>query len=374
MHVTQINFLRAPAGCSPDELFERWPSLVDIPEAAAASGTRVSVIQVAARQCLVTRHGIDYHFVDPGGTRSSAARGRFFADLVADIGSDVVHVHSLGFAADAFAVARRLPRVPILIQDHADRPPRWWRRAQWRAWYAAASGIAFTSPGLAGPFTRAGLFAQRTRLFAIPESSSRFHPGDRTAARAETGMAGDPCVISVGHLSHGKDPLAVLDGVARASQRLPGIQLYLAFGRAPLLDEVRHRIDSDPRLHGRVHLLGPQPHARIEMLMRSADLFVSGSLGESCGFALLEALACGVTPVVTDIPSFRSLTGNVVGELWPCGDSGRLADALVRAAGIRPSRADVRAFFDATLSFAAVGRQWAEAYARLLADRREGRS
>jgi glycosyltransferase involved in cell wall biosynthesis len=187
-------------------------------------------------------------------------------------------------------------------------------------------------------------------------------------------MGGDPCVLWVGHLSHGKDPLTVLEGVARASQRLPGIQLYCAFGRAPLLDEVRHKIDSDPRLHGRVHLLGHQPHAHVETLMRAADLFVSGSKAESCGFALLEALACGVTPVVTDIPSFRSLTGNVVGELWPCGDAGRLAEALVRAAGIRPSRADVRAFFDATLSFAAVGRQWADAYARLLADRREGRS
>jgi glycosyltransferase involved in cell wall biosynthesis len=374
VHVAQINFLRAPADCSPDELFERWPSLADIPEAAAASGTRVSVIQVATQQRVFERHGIDYHFVDLRGMHSPAARGRFLADLVSDIGSQVVHVHSLGFAADAFAVAQRLPRVPVLIQDHADRPPRWWRRARWRTWYAAAAGIAFTSSGLAGPFTRAGLFAQRTRLFAIPESSSRFHPGDRAAARAETGLAGDPCVLWVGHLSRGKDPLTVIEGVARAAQRLPGLQLYCAFGRAPMLDEVRHKIDSDPRLRGRVHLLGNQPHARIETLMRAADLFVSGSLGESCGFALLEALACGVTPVVTDIPSFRSLTGNVVGELWPCGDAGRLAESLVRAAGIRPSRADVRAFFDATLSFAAVGRQWADAYARLLADRREGRS
>ena len=46
MHVAQINFLRAPPDCTPEELFERWPSLADIPEAAAASGTRVSVIQV----------------------------------------------------------------------------------------------------------------------------------------------------------------------------------------------------------------------------------------------------------------------------------------------------------------------------------------
>ena len=27
MHVAQINFLRAPADCSPEDLFERWPSL-----------------------------------------------------------------------------------------------------------------------------------------------------------------------------------------------------------------------------------------------------------------------------------------------------------------------------------------------------------
>ena len=266
MHVAQINFLRAPADCTPDELFERWPSLADIPEAAAASGTRVSVIQVATRNLLLSRHGIDYHFVDLRGMHSPARRGRFLADLVADLGSQVLHVHSLGFAADAFAMAQRLPRVPILIQDHADRPPRWWRRPRWRTWYAAASGIAFTSPGLAGPFTRASLFAQRTRLFAIPESSSRFHPGDHRAARVETGLHGDPCVLWVGHLSHGKDPMTVLEGVARAAQRLPGMQLYCAFGSAPLLDEVRHKIASDPRLHGRVHLLGKQPHARIACL------------------------------------------------------------------------------------------------------------
>lgn len=373
MHVAQVNFLRAPADCPPDELFRRWPSLADIPEAAAASGTRVSVIQAATHTLVMSRHGIDYHFVDVRGLHSAASRGRFFASLIADIDSDVLHVHSLGFAADAFAVAQCLPNLPILIQDHADRPPRWWRRPSWRRWYGAASGIAFTSPGLAGPFTRAGLFAPRTRVFAIPESSSRFHPGSCTEARAETGLRGDPCVLWVGHLSDGKDPLTVLDGVARATDRLPGIQLYCAYGRAPLLDAVQRRIDDHARLRGRVHLLGPQSHERIETLMQSADLFVSGSHGESCGFALLEALACGVTPVVTDIPSFRSLTGNVVGELWPRGDAPRLADALVRAAGIRPSRADVRAYFDATLSFAAVGRQWSEAYARLIADRREAR-
>jgi glycosyltransferase involved in cell wall biosynthesis len=229
--------------------------------------------------------------------------------------------------------------------------------------------VAFTSAGLARPFVRTGLLGAATRVFEIPESSSRFTPGDRAWARTESGLYGDPCLLWVGHLSRGKDPLTVLEGVARATPRLPGLQLWCAFGSAPLIDAVRQRIRRDPRLAGRVHLLGKVAHARVETLMRAADLFVSGSRSESCGYAALEAMACGAVPVLTDIPSFRALTGGGrIGMLWPCGRPGRLADALVRAATERPTPAQVRAHFDAELSFAAVGRRWTAAYAQLLID------
>ena len=116
----------------------------------------------------------------------------------------------------------------------------------------------------------------------------------------------------------------------------------------------------------RVHLLGKVAHADVERLMQSADLFVSGSLAESCGYVVLEALACGLTPVITDIPSFRALTcDGSVGHLWPCSDAMRLADALIAAASNRPSPERVRAHFDAVLSFKAVGGQWADAYAQV---------
>ena len=366
MHVAQINFLPVPEGCTPAEVFEQWPSLADVAEAVASSGTRVSVIQLATRQQRVMRNGIDYHFT----AVPDMDRARRLADVLGEIKPDVLHVHSLGFAADAFALAQCLPQLPIVFQDHADRLPRWWRRSPWRRWYAAAAGVAFTAPGLAQPFTRAGLFGPQTRLFAIPESSSRFTRGDCARARAGTGLHGDPCVLWVGHLNSGKDPLSVLDGVARVALQLPGLQLWCVFGNAPLLDAVQRRIERDPRLAGRVHLLGKVAHARVEMLMQAADLFVSGSRAESCGYALLEALACGVAPVVTDIPAFRALTGSGrVGHLWPCGDAAQLAEALVDGAANRPSPEQVRAHFDAALSFAALGRRWADAYAQVLGDR-----
>ena len=367
MHVAQINFLPAPSDCTSEQLFERWPSLADIPEAAASAGTQVSVIQAATREERIARHGVDYYFTDVSETHDVAGRGRHFARLLTEIKADVLHVHGLGFAEDAFAISQQLPQLPLIFQDHADRPPRWWwHRSKWRHWYAAASGVVFTAPALVRPFTRAGLFGPLTQFFAIPESSSRFSLGSRADARVATGLHGDPCVLWVGHLAAGKDPLTVLDGIAQAALRLPGLQLWCAFGNAPLLEDVRRRIDRDPRLTGRVHLLGRVPHARIESLMQAADLFVSGSHAESCGYALLEALASGVTPVVTDIPSFRALTGDGrIGHLWPPGDATKLAESLVRAASTLFSPKQVRAHFDSTLSFAAVGRQWEDAYAQV---------
>jgi len=183
-------------------------------------------------------------------------------------------------------------------------------------------------------------------------------------------------VLWVGHLNSNKDPLTVLEGVAQAVAQLPGLQLWCVFGDAPLLGDVRQRIDGDPRLAGRVHLLGKVTHAKVEQLMRAADVFVSGSHAEGSGYALLEALACGVVPAVTDIPSFRALTdGGRIGKLWPCGDAAALAAALLAVVGSgRMPPARVRAHFDAALSFAAVGRQWAEAYAQVREDRRRGAS
>lgn len=366
MHIAQINFQPAPQGLAAADVLEQWPSLAAIPEAVVSGGMRVSVVQAAARQERARRGAVDYHFIDLRDIDTVSGRALAFAGVLDDIRADVLHVHGLGFAEQAFAVARHVPRVPLMFQDHADRPPRWWRRPAWRSWYACAAGVAFTAATLARPFTRAGLFGPRTQLFAIPESSCRFNLGDRARARAASGLHGDPCVAWVGHLNANKDPLSMLEGVAQAVSRLPGLQLWCAFGSAPLLVQVQERIARDTRLSGRVHLLGPVAHAQVERLLQAADCYVSASHAESCGYALVEAMACGAWPIVTDIPSYRALTGEGrMADLWPCRTPAQLAEALVRAAANRPAPDALRAYFDTHLSLEAVGRQWARAYAQV---------
>ena len=157
----------------------------------------------------------------------------------------------------------------------------------------------------------------------------------------------------------------MLDGVSEAARQLPGLQLWCCFGTAPLLSEVRNRIDTDRLLRDRAHLLGRVAHERIEQLMLPSDLFVLASHREGSGYSLIEALACGLPPVVTDIPSFRSLTGQgAIGRLWPCGDAQKLCEALLSIASeSRPElRQLARRHFDAELSFDAVGQKLSAAY------------
>ncbi|MBO9766711.1 MULTISPECIES: glycosyltransferase family 4 protein [Xanthomonas] len=365
LHVAHLNLVPTPDGLSAEQVFAQWPSLADIAEAVASAGVQVSVIQASALDIRLRRAGVDYRFADLH-QRGSAVRARTLAALLHEIAADVLHVHGLEFAGDARRLARLLPQLPILLQDHANRPPRWWARRVWRARYAAAAGIAFTSLELAQPFVRARLFGRSTQLFAIPESSSRFTAGDRLQAREQTRVHGDPCVVWIGHFSPAKDPLCVLDAVAMAARLLPGLRLWCVFDQAPLLAQVQQRLRADPRLAGCVHLLGKVEHARVQELLRAADVFVSASHAESCGYAALEAYACGCLPLLTAIPSFRALSDDgAVGELWPVGDASALSELLLRVSRQRPSRALVRAHFDARLSFAAVGRRWAQAYAQL---------
>ncbi|TAK38188.1 MAG: glycosyltransferase [Lysobacteraceae bacterium] len=372
MHVVQANLLPLPPGRAHADMLGEWHSLVDIAEIAASAGTRISVVQAAWRQDRIVRNGIEYHFLDIAALHEPE-RSRRLAAMLSGLGADLLHVHGLAFAEDACAVARRLPRLPLLCQDHADGVPRWWRRRRWRRWHSAVAAVSFTSTEQARPFIDARVLGDGARVFAIPESTSRFTPGDRKRARTDTGMHGDPCVAWVGHLAHHKDPLTVIDGVAGAASRLPGLQMWCAFGTAPLLQAVQARIAAHPVLADRVHLLGRLPHAQVEAMMRASDLFVSGSRAEGGGYALMEAIACGTTPVVTDIPAFRALTGGgTVGRLWPVGDPRRLSAALVDAALQPPLRDAVRAHFEATLSFAAIGRRWATTYAEVAARHARG--
>jgi hypothetical protein len=99
---------------------------------------------------------------------------------------------------------------------------------------------------------------------------------------------------------------------------------------------------------------------------------VQASHAEGSGGALIDALACGTTPLVTDIPSFRKITGDgACGALFPVGNAAALAGAIREWGGRDwPTlRRRARAHFERALSFG-IGHQLCAATSRCGADER----
>ena len=91
------------------------------------------------------------------------------------------------------------------------------------------------------------------------------------------------------------------------------------------------RIADRAGLGGLVHFLGAVPPAKVEEHLARADLAVSLSSRDGASLALLEAMALGAIPVLSDIPANRpwaSPDGAVLVEPSPAD----VADGIVRAA------------------------------------------
>jgi len=336
-------------------------------------GVRVAIVQAAWEDAEREVDGVPCSFVCeqgdpfvrlPGGWKFRRQPHRLL-ERVAALRPDLIHFEGLLFPQSLRALARAFPHVPILAQDHGTKCPRGLRRRWYRWGFRPLAAVAFTARAQAEPFTRAGVLREDIPIYEVIEGSSPFTPGDQAAARAATGLSGDPSLFWVGNLDANKDPLTVLDAVARASRTLPDLRLHMCFRHAPLHAAVQTTIAADERLAERVRLIGEVAYPGIELLFRSADFLVQASHAEGSGYGLIEALACGTTPLVTDIPSFRRITGDgACGALVPVDDPAALADAIVDWS--RRNRAELRqrarAHFERELSFTAIGRQLQTAY------------
>ncbi len=357
------------AGSEPEAALDGLRGLTGWAEAVRDAGADVAVVQGFLRDARLRRDGIDYVFVGgqfvPGMSRRHVPRRLHRA--VARLEPEVVHLNGLVYAHQGRLLRRQLPGgCPLVVQHHGEPPDRGWTRLIQRWGLVAADGFFFTGRDTATPWSR--LIRPSQRVFEIMEGSSCFEMEDRDAARSTSGFAGRPVFLWAGNLDANKDPLAVLSGFERALAELPEARLYMAYRFAPLLPEVRERIAGSRRLRDAVKLLGTVEYEGMEVYYNSADFFLQGSYKEGSGFALADALACGVVPIVTDIPSFRYMTaGGDVGALWPPGDSGVLASAILDRARrpIEPQRLAARALFERLLSFAVIGRQACDAYREL---------
>ena len=373
LRVAHVSFHRDLERRAPNELLEAWPTLTRIAAAASSGRCRVAILQACERDQTASRDGVDVWFVREAtavdrlsfrlGTK--LLRPNRLLECIAAFKPDVIQVAGFGHPLQILQLRKRLPHASIVLQDHAATPAGGWRRLLHQRAFAEIDAVSFTTREQAAPFFDSGLFRPDLPVFEVLEDSSTFVPGDQSDAQRRSGIHGDPCLLWLGRLDAVKDPLAVLDAAAIASDQLPGLRLWCCYREAPLERQVKERITSDMRLRERVVLLGPRPHSEVETLCQAADFLVQGSLREGSGYAVIEALACGTTPLVTDIPAFRKITKQgQFGALAPHGNAAAMAESWLDWSGRdrARSRREARRHFEDDLSYDAIGRDLRAVY------------
>ena len=368
LSVVQVNYAFDNSLSDPDALLARYTTLTGWSQAVLAAGARRSaVVQRFRRAARIVRNGIEYVFVN-----------RAVASAAAALSPDVAHVNGLEFGARTWRLRRSLPAsTAVVVQNHSDSGPMGYApvaRLIGAATRHAVDAFLFAADDHVGRWRRAGFIAPRQRTYQVMEASTAVTAIPRAEAESITGMHGNPAILWVGRLNANKDPLTILDAFERTVTTLPQATLTMVYDASDLLRDVQARVEGRIVLRERVHLAGAVAHERIPAYCSAADIFVLGSRHEGSGYALIEALACGATPAVTDIPSFRVLTaGGAVGVLWQPGDAAGCARALVALArrDLRAERPAVCQHFERHFSWDAIGQRALEIYEDVVQSRVE---
>jgi glycosyltransferase involved in cell wall biosynthesis len=125
------------------------------------------------------------------------------------------------------------------------------------------------------------------------------------------------------------------DRAIRALTRIPDTELVIAGGPPPELlgtdAEAERLLGLAERcgVAGRVRMTGAVDPARMPQLMNSADLVLCTPVYEPFGIVPLEAMACGVPVVATDVGGHRdTVADGRTGRLVTPGDAWAIADAV----------------------------------------------
>lgn len=122
-----------------------------------------------------------------------------------------------------------------------------------------------------------------------------------------------------------------------------GLTPSLTFvGGGHLIDERKRQV-REAGLETRVQFAGHAGHDELPDLLRQAGIYISASLSDGTSSALLEAMACGLFPVVTRIAANTPwVDDEKTGLLFDPSDAGQLATAIERAIGDEALRTEAR--------------------------------
>lgn len=271
--------------------------------------------------------GVQYHFFK-GRNKFWYLPFRTYA-FIERKKADVILVAGLIFPLQVIFLRLKVGRkCRIIVQHHGERPFRNFKRVFQRIANSFIDGYLFTSHGNAKEWIEQVIIS-REKCFEVLEASTFMRRKDKNESRSKLGIGDISMLLWVGRLERNKDPMTVLCGFEQYLKLNGTGVLYMIYQENELLEEVRTLIESSEFLKKAVRLVGKVDHAALDSWFSAADYFVSGSHKEGSGYALIEAMSCGCVPIVTNIPSFKKITGGQ-GLLFEPGNPESLCKSLMQ--------------------------------------------
>jgi glycosyltransferase involved in cell wall biosynthesis len=157
-----------------------------------------------------------------------------------------------------------------------------------------------------------------------------FSPRPDRKLRVELGWENKRVILSTRSLEPHYGAEVVLDGFIQAAKRDSALRL-LQLGQGSLYDSLQAKLDGSG-MADRVHFTGQVTHDRLPDFYRAADLYVTASLADGSSISLLEAMACGLPALVSDIPGNREwVTEGETGWFFPVGSVDHLTQGIIGA-------------------------------------------
>ncbi|WP_444995313.1 glycosyltransferase family 4 protein [Aliikangiella sp. IMCC44359] len=339
-HLVIVNYAYQDELESPDMLLKSYFTLSEWASICSKKGIRVSVFQRFKTTKTIFIDNIQYFFIHdllPPKPAFYHCTFSFHKKILAHIktirtsANDQICLHINGFIFPAciFHLTYNLDAsINSIIQHHAEYPNKRVGSLLYSVAFKRVKSFFFTTLFHAKPWVNAKAITE-SKVIELMECSSNLKSKNKKDAKRKLNIKGEPLLLWTGNLTENKDPLTILDAFESFLYKHSNAQLMMIFQDKTLLKQVEEKIKNSEKLKNAVTIIGKVPYQTIADYYNAADIFVQGSAREGSGVAVLDALACAVIPVITEIPSFKALTEDgSVGVLWERGQASELTKAL----------------------------------------------
>lgn len=256
--------------------------------------------------------------------------------IVLDLKPDVLHAHQV--AGDGWVAAATAYHPFITTAWGSDLllgPRRSWAQRQLARWVLrSADAVTCVSSQLAEAARTLGADSERVTVahWGIDTRIYSAGPAD-TDLRRQLAPGLGPVILSIRALQPVYNPLTLAQAIPGVLKQYPAahfiIRTYAA--DSEILRQFQELVASSGAANNVTYVGELADESSIAALYRLADIAVSIPVSDGTPISVLEAMACGAAPIVSDLPSLKEWIDDGGNGLFvPVGETPALTEAIVQ--------------------------------------------